>query len=114
MGVFALLAAFDVFHHQHSPSRLKRRELYGHVFGADLPAYIIFHAMLGYVLLGVALGALILRLPLDALKRRRWLHAYFGYTWVFGTIWMPVTAIWCVYTYTGWDIVAFYIFSMFA
>ena len=79
-----------------------------------MPAYIIFHAMLGYVLLAVAVTTLALRFPLKALRRRRWLHSYLGYVWVFGTVWMPVTAIWCVYQYTGWDFVAFFIFSMYA
>ena len=70
--------------------------------------------MLGYTLLLIGVCAMILRLPSKFIRQQRWLHQYFGYAWVFGTIWMPVTAIWCVYTYTGWDFVAFFIFSMYA
>ena len=108
-----------------------KRELYGRVFGVgeepkptailphltaliDLPAWVIFHAMLGYTLLAVGFGALLLRLPFARVRKQRWLHSYFGYAWIFGTVWMPVTAIWCVYSFTGWDVVAFFIFSMFA
>lgn len=70
--------------------------------------------MLGYVILGVGLATIILRLPFDIIKRSSWLHRYLGYVWVFGTVWMPVTAIWCIYSYTGWDVIAFFIFSMYA
>ncbi len=74
---------------------------------------MIFHTVLGYVLLGIGLTAILLRLPLKIVKRQRWLHPYLGYAWVLGTIWMPVTAIWCVYSFVGWDFVAFFIFSMY-
>jgi hypothetical protein len=74
---------------------------------------VIFHTVLGYVLLGIGLTAILLRLPFKVVKRQRWLHSYLGYAWVFGTIWMPVTAIWCAYSFVGWDMVAFFIFSMY-
>lgn len=70
--------------------------------------------MLGYVLLGVGLVTMLLRLPLKPARRQRWLHPYLGYTWVFGTVWMPITAIWCVQAKLGWDVVAFFIYSMYA
>lgn len=70
--------------------------------------------MLGYVLLAVGLIAIFLRIPVKAVSRRRWLHPYLGYTWVFGTIWMAVTSIWCAHSFVGWDFVAFFIFSMYA
>ena len=70
--------------------------------------------MLGYVLLFVAVLALLIRIPVPPFRRRLWLHPYVGYTWIFGTIWMPVTAIWCVRGTFGWNIVAFFIFSMYA
>ena len=70
--------------------------------------------MLGYVILAIGLTTILLRLPLKSIKRQRWLHPYMGYAWIFGTVWMPVTAIWCAYSFVGWDIIAFFIFSMFA
>ena len=132
MTLAAFLATLDTFHRARPDIEHQKRMLYGHVFGKgrnnpgismqhgsdvyyeDVPAYVIFHAMLGYVLLGVGAGALVLRLPFKPIRRRRWLHRFFGYVWVLGTIWMPVTAIWCIYTFPGWDIIAFFIFSMFA
>ncbi len=80
----------------------------------DVPAWVIFHAMFGYVLLLVGLLAMTLRLPLKSIRKRRWLHRYLGYVWIFGTVWMPVTAIWCVRSSFGWSIIAFFIFSMVA
>jgi hypothetical protein len=130
MALRTFLAHLDGFH-RNSLSNFEKRNLYGRVSGvaeatdlaaslldltrlADLPAWIIFHAMLGYTLIGVGFGAILLRLPFTAVRKQRWLHSYLGYTWIFGTVWMPVTAIWCVYEFTGWDVVAFFIFSMFA
>lgn len=78
-----------------------------------LPGYITFHAIFGYILLVVGLSAIILRLPLRAVRRLRWVHPYIGYIWVFGTVWMGITAIWCVHKFLGWDIIAFFIFSMY-
>ena len=43
------------------------------------------------------------------------MHPYFGYAFLWGIVWMPITAIWCV---VGgpfrWDVIAFFIFSMYA
>ena len=127
-NLYLFISRLDVFHHHGANSQLSKRVLYGRVFGngqfcrhagirltlSELPAYIIFHAMFGYVLLGIAFCALFLRLPMKIVRRRHWLHPYFGWIWIFGTAWMGVTAIWCVYDFIGWDIIAFFIFSMFA
>jgi hypothetical protein len=63
--------------------------------------------MLGYVILAVGLIALILRLPFKTMRRARWLHQYFGLAWVLLTIYMPVTAIWQVYTQARFSIALF-------
>ena len=80
----------------------------------EVPAWILFHTILGYILLAAGLTAIILRFPIKPVQRYRWLHPYVGYVWVMGTIWMPITAIWCVYSFVGWDIIAFFIFSLYA
>ena len=73
---------------------------------------MIFHSMLGYVLLVVGIVALALRLVRGSAKR---IHPYFGYAYLWGIVWMPITAIWCVTDGPlEWDVVAYFIFSMFA
>ncbi|CAF9905754.1 MAG: hypothetical protein GOMPHAMPRED_003355 [Gomphillus americanus] len=97
----------------HQRSNLRSRELDGYVFGGYvLPAWVIFHSMLGYVLVVLGIVALALRLPKVPGKR---MHPYFGYAYLWGIVWMPITAIWCVIDGpVRWDIIAYFIFSMFA
>ncbi|KAK4554066.1 hypothetical protein LTR86_008907 [Recurvomyces mirabilis] len=115
MTFLKTLASLDLIHRnaQGYDSNLRTRELYGEVFGTRVPAYIIFHAVFGYVTLAIGLVALFLRIPWKPISRWRWLHSYLGIAWIITSTWMALTAIWCIYLWPGWDIVAFFIFSMY-
>ncbi|KAK3669762.1 hypothetical protein LTR78_010335 [Recurvomyces mirabilis] len=115
MPFLQTLASLDLIHRnaQGYESSLRTRELYGEVFGTRVPAYIIFHAVFGYVTLAIGLLALFLRIPWKPISQWRWLHSYLGIGWIITTTWMALTAIWCIYLWSGWDIVAFSIFSMY-
>ncbi len=83
------------------------------------PAYTIFHATLGYTIVCVGLSAIISRICVMCsktdLSREKWrrIHRVCGRTWLMSTYLMPVTAIWVKPWDVDWDVVAFFIFSMY-
>ena len=86
---------------------------------AAFPAYTIFHASLGYIIIVVGLVAIISRIVVmclkDEVKRDKWrrVHRLSGRAWLMSVYLMPITAIYIKPRDLDWDIVAFFIFSMY-
>lgn len=89
------------------------------LISAAFPPYTIFHASLGYVILAVGLVAIVSRIVVmclkDESKRDKWrrVHRVSGRAWLMTVYLMPITAIYVKPWTMQWDIVAFYIFSMY-
>jgi hypothetical protein len=135
MTVGSWVHALDFVHHRFRAAHVVQRDVFGvrefplspskpqyslpsawplYSPTPDLPAYVIFHTIFAYIILAIGLLTLFLRLPLQPIRKWRRAHLWLGYAWIAGTIWIAVTALWCVRGKLDWDIIAFFIFSMYA